>query len=189
MSSSVYELRIALERISPTTWRDFRVRSDMTLEELHGVIPAIMGWDGGHLYLFRKVKTIYVDAFLRDISDSPSAGQTTVTDLLVEPQEEIAYVYDLGDDWQHRITLRSVFTPSVPAPVCLNGARACPPEDCGGVPGYHDIPAALEGTELPSHGEILDWSGAATIPRRSACKKSTHAWSPCYRTTSRRKIL
>ncbi len=157
MSSPVYELRIALEHISPAIWRDFRVSAGMSLEELHEVILAVMGWEGGHLYLFRKDNTIYANALLRDVWNPPLAEKTMLADLLEKPGDEMGYVYDLGDDWHHRITLRRILPPSEKAPVCLDGERACPPEDSGGPPGYYDILAVLAGNGPEHRQEILDW--------------------------------
>lgn len=48
------------------------------------------------------------------------------------------YVYDLGDDWRHRIEAEEVLPPERGAryPRLLDGQRACPPEDIGGAMGY-----------------------------------------------------
>ena len=54
----------------------------------------------------------------------------------------LVYEYDFGDSWDHLITVERILPadPAVaPRAECLEGARACPPEDCGGVGGYADL--------------------------------------------------
>jgi len=52
--------------------------------------------------------------------------------------ERFLYTYDFGDHWEHEIRLDNVLpvAPKQPYPFCLGGARACPPEDCGGPWGF-----------------------------------------------------
>ena len=45
-------------------------------------------------------------------------------------------------------------------PVCLAGARACPPEDCGGVPGYYRVLEALNKASTPEQKELREWLGS-----------------------------
>ena len=51
------------------------------------------------------------------------------------------YEYDFGDSWQHEIVLEKILEPepNVAYPRCIEGARACPPEDVGGIWGYADF--------------------------------------------------
>jgi len=44
-------------------------------------------------------------------------------------------------------------------PVCTGGERACPPEDCGGVPGYYLYLLILKDPTHEQHQEMLDWRG------------------------------
>ena len=49
-------------------------------------------------------------------------------------------------------------------PVCTDGSRACPPEDCGGPWGYAEL---LEIIHDPNHEEYLDrleWVGEGFDP-------------------------
>ena len=39
------------------------------------------------------------------------------------------------------------------------GARRCPPEDCGGIEGYHEFPAAIADPGHPEHQSLLTWAG------------------------------
>jgi hypothetical protein len=41
------------------------------------------------------------------------------------------------------------------------GANACPPEDCGGIPGYYDLLAALADPKHEQHEEMKEWVGGA----------------------------
>jgi hypothetical protein len=41
-------------------------------------------------------------------------------------------------------------------PICLAGERACPPEDCGGTPGYENF---LEIINDSKHESMLEWVG------------------------------
>ena len=49
-------------------------------------------------------------------------------------------------------------------PLCLEGARACPPEDVGGVWGYADFLAAIADPENEQHDEMRKWIGRKFDP-------------------------
>jgi hypothetical protein len=42
---------------------------------------------------------------------------------------------------------------------CLEGARACPPEDVGGVHGYFEFCHALKDPRHEEHESFMEWSG------------------------------
>ena len=47
----IYQLKISLQHIEPLIWR--RVQTDdCSLDELHEIIQAVMGWDDMHMYAF-----------------------------------------------------------------------------------------------------------------------------------------
>lgn len=77
------------------------------------------------------------------------------------PGAAIEYEYDFGDSWIHRVTLEreSTADPDLTYPRCLAGARACPPEDCGGPPGYEELLRVLRNPTLDEYQDMLDWLG------------------------------
>jgi hypothetical protein len=66
------------------------------------------------------------------------------------------YEYDFGDNWQHEVLFegRHSAEPGKRYPLCVDGARACPPEDVGGVWGYADILEAISDPEHEEHDEM-----------------------------------
>ena len=81
--------------------------------------------------------------------------------------DSFLYEYDFGDSWEHLVVVEKVLTPEEsPAhlPVCLAGARACPPEDCGGVPGYERFLEALRDPTHEEHQAMLTWVGGSFDP-------------------------
>ena len=71
------------------------------------------------------------------------------------------YTYDFGDSWEHSLVLekRLPIDPAMTYPVCTDGQFACPPEDCGGIPGFYDLVEALSDPTHERHEEMLDWIG------------------------------
>lgn len=49
-------------------------------------------------------------------------------------------------------------------PVCIAGARACPPEDCGGIGGYAHFLEIIMDPEHEEHEEMLGWVGGDFDP-------------------------
>jgi hypothetical protein len=80
-------------------------------------------------------------------------------DRLVEAG--IRYTYDFGDDWEHDILVEKVFDRDEAAsyPRCTAGQRATPPEDCGGIWGYHNLTDVLTDPTHPEHEDTLEWLG------------------------------
>jgi len=78
----------------------------------------------------------------------------------------LVYLYDFGDGWEHDIVVEEI----LPAQEdmhhlrCLDGQRACPPEDVGGVLGYADFAKAIRNPRHPEHAEMLEWVGGAFDP-------------------------
>lgn len=72
------------------------------------------------------------------------------------------YEYDFGDSWKHEITVEHIgATPKdePPYPWCLDGQRACPLEDVGGVQGYLQFLEARRDCSHPDHQDMRRWVG------------------------------
>jgi len=59
--------------------------------------------------------------------------------------------------------------------VSTAGARACPPEDCGGPPGYYSLLVALSDPEQADHDEMLEWVGGKFDPNAFDIEKVNKA--------------
>ena len=77
--------------------------------------------------------------------------------------KSFTYIYDYGDNWQHRIKVEKALVPDpdMHRPLCLDGQYACPPEDVGGVPGYADFLEAITDPTHVEHEHFLEWSGGS----------------------------
>ena len=79
------------------------------------------------------------------------------------------YEYDFGDSWDHDVLFEGCLPAESgrPYPLCLEGKRACPPEDVGGVPGYADFLQIIQDPDSEQHEDMLEWVAANSIQRRS----------------------
>jgi len=169
-ADAIYELRVALPYIVPTIWRRLEVPGTMTFDDLHDAIQIAMGWEDCHLWAFYVGKT--------EVSPEPeqlvfpgqprarSADSTTLDDMLAGQCMKFRYEYDMGDSWTHEIEVEKVLAPDpdMAYPRCTGGARAGPPEDCGGFPGYQNILKAVKNPKHPEHEETLEWIGGEWNP-------------------------
>ena len=73
----------------------------------------------------------------------------------------IDYLYDFGDDWEHRLTVSDVRpgNPALSYPRYIGGERNCPPEDCGGILGFYRTLDAAADPSDPEHAEAKQWLG------------------------------
>ena len=71
------------------------------------------------------------------------------------------YEYDFGDGWRHEVLFEGCLGAGRGEryPLCLEGARACPPEDVGGTGGYQEYLEAMADPGHERHEELLAWRG------------------------------
>ena len=122
-----------------------------------------MGWEDSHLYTFKIAGEKYADIDLMEGEwDGQDAADTWLSQVITHKDQMFVYRYDLGDDWQHEIRVEKISGAEAGqvVPICLEGSRACPPEDAGGPWGYADYLQALADPENEQHEEMLQWRGA-----------------------------
>ena len=129
----IVQLKIRLLGISPMIWRRVLVPTSVSLRELHGVLQVAMGWEGVHLFLFGIHAVQYGSFDLQVENADAPLGQ-----FRFREKDRFSYVYDMGDHWEHDIRVEAFSTAERKKsyPVCIGGAGACPPEDCGGPDRY-----------------------------------------------------
>jgi hypothetical protein len=153
----VYQLTVTLAHVEPPVWRRVRMPGNLPLGLFHEFLQATMGWRNMHLHRFEVAG--------RSLGPSSPDSEMGDEDLLTLTQAvELAgpsfrYDYDFGDDWQHQINVEDVLSSpaTTPTPVCVEGERGCPPEDCGGPGGYAELLDALRDPGHPRHEELLEW--------------------------------
>ena len=156
----VYELDVRLRGIDPAIWRRFTVPGHLTLRQLHRAVQAVMGWEDYHLYCWTIDEELYGEPGDGNL-DWRNASRTRIEDVLLEPRQRVLYEYDLGDSWEHDVTVLAIRerAPHETVPRCLGGERACPPEDAGGVLGYYELLDILTNPTHPDYEERLEWVG------------------------------
>jgi hypothetical protein len=163
----IYQLRIELCYTDPVIWRQLLVPGSLKLSRLHAVLQVVMGWEGGHLHEFVIGDTRYGEPDPDFSSDLPCVDETKVTlAKALGARKSFIYLYDYGDDWEHRVKVEKVLPPDMdlPWPLCLDGRHACPPEDVGGVPGYYEFLDTINDPAHDDHQPMLEWCGGHFDP-------------------------
>ncbi len=124
---------------------------------------------------------------MEEVFDDEEDGDSTETMLhdIIPPRSRkfrFQYEYDFGDSWMHEIAVEGLIQaePGVEYPLCLEGARAGPPEDCGGVWGYANLlerwqnRKGQEGEEEEDE-EDLNWLGEDFDPEKFDPAAATEA--------------
>jgi hypothetical protein len=161
MDDRLYLLTIELLDIEPKIWRRFVVPGSITLDRLHDVIQIVMGWQDCHLHEFVIGKKKYTEN-PEEKDDGEVDGRFRLVDLAKQKGRSIRYLYDFGDSWEHEITIEDsrYSHPQSQGPVeCLDGARACPPEDVGGTEGFFDFCEAVLDPAHQDHEQVTQWYG------------------------------
>lgn len=161
----LYELRVVLKDTEPPIWRVIQVPEHATLHRLHEVLQVAMGWTNSHLYLFHVGGSTFGEPSPEWELDVRDSTHTMLSDIASQGSVPFLYEYDLGDSWLHEITIQgTVESRGAERPRCTGGARACPPEDCGGPIGYRDFLEAISDPRHEEHEAMLDWVGGHFDP-------------------------
>jgi len=161
MNQRFYLLKIQLADIEPEIWRRFVVPASITLDRLHDVIQIVMGWADCHLHEFTIGKKRYTE-YPESKEDGLVCGRYRLGDLIKLKGRVFHYLYDFGDDWAHELVLEEsrYFDPDLGTDLaCIDGERACPPEDVGGVPGFFEFCKILKDPTHEAHDGYMEWSG------------------------------
>jgi hypothetical protein len=171
----IYQLKVTLRGVRPPIWRRILVPSHITLGELHEVLQNAMGWTNSHLHEFVVGKRSFGPPVMGLEAEDESGVR--LDEWLAKPKDQMTYVYDFGDDWQHQVLLEKVLEPEpgVRYPVLVAGKRAAPPEDVGGVFGYAEFLDALADPSHPEHEEYLDWVGDGFDPEAFDVEEANRA--------------
>jgi len=151
-ADTIVTLRIDLVDSDPPIWREVEVPVSMTLKQIHAVVQAAMGWEDYHLWEFA--------AGYERISAS-RAAKIQLHALRGPDKTTLAYLYDFGDSWEHRLTFAKLRTADLRLayPRYVAGEHAAPPEDSGGIFGFYAQLDILADPNHPDHDEIAEWFG------------------------------
>lgn len=131
-----FQLKMVLNGTTPEIWRRIEIPGDMTLDVFHLVLQGVMGWQNSHLHEFVQSPDHYpfITEFMFEEEGSGFLeSDFRVDQVLTAVGDKLGYHYDFGDSWDHTITVEKILDIAPDQPRCLAGARACPPEDMGGM--------------------------------------------------------
>ncbi|KAJ3018776.1 hypothetical protein HKX48_002643 [Thoreauomyces humboldtii] len=156
----IARVRIVLNDTQPAIWRTVDFPVTCNLKMLHDVIQFAMGWNNCHLWEFRAGDRRYglPDP---DYDDDTLAWAKNVklAVILNRGVQEMGYKYDMGDGWEHTITVEFIRPAEVAVkyPRFVAGQGRCPPEDCGGPYGFRTFLEALADPAHEEHETYKDW--------------------------------
>lgn len=165
---NVYQIKVSLDGVKPPIWRRLLISSTTNLGELHEIIQIAMGWTDSHLHQFVVGDARYgVPDPEFDVGIMREEG-IRISSLLKKEKQYIAYDYDFGDGWEHKIVLEKIlpYTLDGTVPKCMAGRRGCPPEDVGGVWGYQEFLGIYKDSTHPEHESMVEWAGEYFDPER-----------------------
>lgn len=155
----IYRFKLILTGTRPLVWRRFEVDGKFTFEQLHQLIQVLMGWQNKYAYAF------YINGLNIEDNNSDSGllpGHTFLGNVVRKLKDEVAYVYDFHDFWDHLLLIESIEAnwQYRPAPCLLDGFGLCPPEDSGGVHAYYKHLAAQGHMAHPlfAHPQGNEWN-------------------------------
>jgi hypothetical protein len=168
----VYQIKVTLGYSRPPIWRRLLVRGDTPFDKLHWILQVAMGWTNSHLHQFivgRPPDLKYIGRAYDGGDELGTVDERTVklNEIVTGAKFRFFYEYDFGDGWEHELLVEKTLQPEAGAryPVCFADARACPPEDVGGIYGYYEFLEAIKDPDHPEHEDLLEWAGGDFDPQ------------------------
>lgn len=188
----VFQLRITLMDVEPPVWRRLLVPQDVNLPRLHAILQVTMGWTNSHLHQFKigDVRFGEPDPDFDPLPQPIDYRGIRLNQIAPQQGSTCVYEYDFGDGWEHLIEIEDelpVASVRVPLPHCVDGERACPPEDCGGAAGYVRMLAILADREHEEHEDWRRWAGPDFDPAAFDGSKVNRLLGPLRRRVRRRQ--
>jgi hypothetical protein len=221
-TAQVYQFKLVLVGVEPPIWRRIQVPETYSFWDLHVALQDAMGWLDYHLHVFRVAGSgaseeqigIPDDDPFEDEKPTLPGWEIPITRYFSRPSTTVPYEYDFGDGWEHELTLEAILPRQAGQkyPLCVDGARACPPEDCGGVWGYENLLTVMQDPAHEEYESMLEWLGgrfdpdrfdpkrvkfddparryrlAFEVPRKAALRGTSHRTTKTRRKRSRRNI-
>lgn len=192
-AQDICQLKVTLLGTKPPIWRRLLVPTAITLAQLHDVLQIAMGWQNCHMHKFRIGRRYFgrpsPEEQLMGVAPTEDERKGTLSALLGKTGAKLTYTYDMGDSWEHSIVLEkgNPADPGAQYPACIGGQFACPPEDCGGIPGYYHLLEAIEDRNHPQHDELYEWVGEHYDPRDFSLDKVNRRLSRTSRSRKSRQ--
>jgi len=163
----VLQFKVTLINVKPAIWRRIQIDNDSSFWDFHVAIQNAMGWTDSHLHEFsiinpftKKKDRIGIpdDEYISDCTPLADWEHKVSDYLKLKQNKRFNYTYDFGDDWEHLIEFEGELEKQkIKYPACTGGARACPPEDIGGVYGYENFLQAIKDPNHEEHESYLEW--------------------------------
>lgn len=160
---SIYQIKVTLNDSKLPIWRRFLVPASISLHQLHTILQIVMGWTNSHLHQF-----IIDDEYYGEPEEEEGYSEDLMNEKRYRLNQFVSgkgfkftYEYDFGDGWDHTVHVEAILPirKGTQYPICLEGKRACPPEDIGGVEGYDDLLNIFSNPKHPEHEELIEEFG------------------------------
>lgn len=132
--SEIYQLHFMPRGISPPVWRTILIRGHSTIADHHCILQITFNWTDSHLHWFVIRGKEYGIGRSVCTTCRNDASEIYLANFHFRLSGTFRYEYDFRDLWRHQIRLEAVRPLQTENlyPVCIAGAGASPPEDCGG---------------------------------------------------------
>jgi Plasmid pRiA4b ORF-3-like protein len=188
----VLQFQVILTDISPPVWRRIEVPAKYTFWDLHVAVQDAMGWLDYHLHMFRIPDPAFGEIAEIGIPDEDgfeddpvclASWTIPVARHFRAVGARATYEYDFGDGWIHHIELEAISRrqSGTKYPRCIDGERACPPEDCGGPGGYAELLETIADPTNDEYASTMEWLGGrfdpeAFTPSKVCFENPTKRW-------------
>lgn len=172
----IFTINVSLDHAPLEISRQLEVPSNIRLDTLADMLIHAMGWDGDHLNQFKANGEFYEETNEEGKAFYEECGMVkngqydyTLKNLLNRKGNSIKWEYDFGDSWEHTITLekrRKKRADEEYAVKLLKCKGACPPENCGGIPGYCHMLDVLADPKSPEYLMMKNWAPADFNPKK-----------------------
>lgn len=162
---NIIQVKISLHATKPLIWRRILVEKTSTFEALHEVIQIAMGWTNSHLHEFTADGVRIgqpLNEFDMDYGEKLiDEASVTLESVLTDGTKTVDYTYDFGDSWEHTLLVENWLPvdAAIRYPICTGGKLNCPPEDCGGLPGFYELLRIVNDKAYSERQEMLEWLG------------------------------
>ena len=101
-----YVIKVTIEQTHPPVWRRLVIPEKILFSDLHEILQTAFGWYDSHLHDFsfpnERLRIVQSEEDLSWDFDGILEKDVLVDDFLQE-YSWIRYIYDFGDDWEHKI--------------------------------------------------------------------------------------